>query len=72
MDEDLKRTIKSLGFLSTIGIAMSLSIALGVFLGFYIDRKFGTAPWFFFIFLAFGIIAAFRSLYVMSKRVSKL
>ena len=72
MDEDLKRTIKSLGFLSTIGIAMALSIALGVFLGFYIDRKFGTAPWFFFIFLAFGIIAAFRSLYVMSKRVSKL
>ena len=72
MDEDLKRTIKSLGFLSTIGIAMALSIALGVFLGFYIDKKFGTSPWFFFIFLAFGIIAAFRSLYVMSKRASKL
>jgi len=68
MDEDLKKTIKTLGYMSTIGIAMALSIALGVFIGYYIDRKFGTAPWFFYIFLCLGIAAAFRNLYVLYKR----
>jgi F0F1-type ATP synthase assembly protein I len=68
MDEDLKKTIKTLGYMSTIGIAMALSIAIGVFIGYYIDRKFGTTPWFFYIFLCLGIAAAFRNLYVLYKR----
>jgi len=69
MDEDLKKTIKTLGYCSTIGIAMALSIALGVFIGYYIDSKFGTQPWFFFIFLCFGIAAAFRNLYILYKKI---
>ncbi|MEA2040280.1 MAG: AtpZ/AtpI family protein, partial [Thermodesulfobacteriota bacterium] len=60
MDEDLKKTIKTLGFFSTIGITMALSIGLGAFIGIYIDKRFGTAPWFSLIFLGFGIAAAFR------------
>ncbi|RLC28973.1 MAG: hypothetical protein DRH37_08510, partial [Deltaproteobacteria bacterium] len=42
MNEDLKKTIKALGYLSTIGLAMALAIALGAYLGYYLDRKFGT------------------------------
>lgn len=68
MDEDLKKTIKTLGYLSTVGIAMALSIALGALIGYYIDNKFGTRPWFSFIFLGLGIAAAFRNLYVMYKK----
>ena len=47
MDEDLKKSIKTLGYFSTIGMAMALSIALGALIGYYIDNKFGTQPWFF-------------------------
>ncbi len=72
MDEDLKKTIKALGYVSTIGIAMALSIALGVLIGHYIDKKFGTQPWFFFIGLGLGIAAAFRNLYILYKKAKDL
>jgi F0F1-type ATP synthase assembly protein I len=72
MDEDLKKAIKALGYVSTVGIAMALSIALGAFIGYYIDKKFGTDPWFLFIFLGFGIAAAFRNLYIFYKKAKNL
>jgi len=72
VDEDLKKTIKDLAFFSTIGMAMALSIALGAFLGFYIDKKFGTNPWGLYIGLAIGIAAAFRNLYYLYKRAKDL
>lgn len=72
MDEDLKKTIKTLGFFSTIGLAMALSIVLGVLIGYYIDKTFDTQPWFFFIFLGFGIVAAFRNLFILYKKAKDL
>jgi len=68
MDEDLKKSMKTLGYLSTVGIAMALSIAIGALLGYYVDNKFDTGPWFSFIGLGLGIAAAFRNLYVMYKK----
>jgi F0F1-type ATP synthase assembly protein I len=68
MNEDLKRLIKALSFLSTIGIAMAISIAMGAFIGYCLDEHFNTRPWFSYIFLGLGIAAAFRSLYVLYKR----
>ncbi len=72
MDEELKKTIRTLGFFSSIGIAMALSIALGVAVGYYLDNKFGTKPWLFFIFLFMGIIAAFRNLQILYNKAKKL
>jgi ATP synthase protein I len=68
MDKDLKKTIKDLGFLSTVGMAMALSIALGALIGYYLDQYFGTKPWLFFVFLGFGIAAAFRNLFLLYKK----
>ena len=72
MDEDLKKTIKDLAYFSSIGFAMALSIAIGVVVGYYIDEKFGTDPWFLYIGLGLGIAAAFRNLYLMYQRAKKL
>ena len=72
MDEDLKKTIKDLAFFSSIGLAMALSIVIGVVAGYYIDEKFGTRPWFLYIGLGLGIAAAFRNLYLLYKRAKKL
>ena len=72
MDEDLKKSIKTLGYFSTIGMAMALSIALGALIGYYIDKKFGTHPWFFFVFLGLGIAAAFRNLYILYKKAKDM
>ena len=72
MDEDLKKTIKTLGFISTIGIAMALSIALGAFIGYYLDKWLGTGPWLSLIFLGFGIAAAFRNLFILYRKAKQL
>ena len=68
MDDETKKLFRTLGYLSTLGLTMALSISLGAFLGYYLDKTFGTSPWLFLIFFIFGVIAAFRNLYVMYKR----
>jgi ATP synthase protein I len=72
MDEDLKKTIRTLGYVSTVGLAMALSIAIGAGIGYYLDKAFDTKPWFSFIFLGFGIAAAFRNLYILYKKAKDL
>ncbi len=72
MDEDLKKNIKDLAFFSSIGMAMALSIVIGVVAGYYIDEKFGTRPWGLYIGLGLGIAAAFKNLYYLYQRAKKL
>lgn len=72
MENETRKLIRTLGYLSTLGMAMAFSIALGALVGYYLDSKFGTRPWLFFIFLGFGIIAAFRNLHIMYKRTKDL
>ena len=72
MDEDLKKQIKDLGFISSVGMAMAFSIALGALAGFYLDKYFGTKPWLFFIFMGFGIVAAFRNLYILYNKAKDM
>ena len=68
MEKDTKKMFRTLGYLSTLGLAMAFSIGIGAGVGYYLDNKFDTTPWLFFLFLGFGIAAAFRNLYVMYKR----
>ncbi len=68
MDEDLKKTIRALGFLSTVGLSMAFAIAIGAGIGCYLDKWLGTSPWLFFVFFGFGMAAAFVNLYRMHKK----
>jgi ATP synthase protein I len=72
MDEDLKKTIRALGFLSTVGLSMVLAICLGAFIGYYLDKWLGTSPWLLLVFLGFGVAAAFRNLFITYKKAEKL
>ncbi len=72
MDNDTKKTIRTLGYFSTIGLSMAFAIGLGAGIGFWLDKKLGTGPWLFFVFLGLGIVAAFRNLYIMYKKVKDL
>jgi ATP synthase protein I len=71
MDEEKKSLLKTLGMISTMGISMAVAIVIGVVIGNYLDKWLGTAPWFFFIFLFFGIVAGFRNLYVIAGKELK-
>ncbi len=68
MEEEKKSLLKTLGLVSSMGISVALAIAIGVFVGLQLDKWFGTAPWFFFIFLFFGIVAGFRNIYIIAGR----
>ena len=71
MSDTRKEIMKLLGDFSTIGIAFAASIFIGVGFGYWLDHKVfddKTSPWLTLIFMGFGIAAAFRNLYMLTKR----
>jgi ATP synthase protein I len=68
MNKDKKELLQTLGMISSMGISVAVAIAIGVFMGLQIDKWLGTAPWGFFVFLCFGIIAGFRNIYRISNK----
>jgi F0F1-type ATP synthase assembly protein I len=72
MDNETKKMIRTLGYVSTVGLSMAISIGIGALVGHYLDKKFGTAPWLLLIFLGFGVAAAFRNLYIMYKKIKDI
>ena len=72
MEPETKKLFRTLSYVSTVGLAMALSIGIGAIVGYYLDSKFNTEPWLFFLFLGFGIVAAFRNLYRMYKKAQEI
>ena len=73
MSEERKEIFRQLGVYSHIGITFVLSIFIGLGIGWYLDNKVfdgKTAPYLTFIFLGFGIIAAFKNLWQLTKQMS--
>ena len=71
MKEDKRKFYKQLGRVSAIGLEMGLCVAIGLAIGYFLDRYFQTKPWFTIIFLILGIAAAFRSLLSLAKEIDK-
>lgn len=53
---------------STLGIEMGVALAIGMLMGWYLDRLFGTRPWLIIIFSIFGIAAGFRNLVRLARK----
>jgi F0F1-type ATP synthase assembly protein I len=68
LSEDKKEILRILGNVSSMGISVVVAIAIGVAIGLQLDKWLNTAPWFFFIFLFFGIVAGFRNIYRISSK----
>jgi ATP synthase protein I len=71
MNNDIKKTIRNLGYLSTVGMTMAICIFLGAFIGHYLDKKLNTDPWLLLVFIVFGIIAAYKNLITMVRKSRK-
>jgi ATP synthase protein I len=54
---------------SSMGIEIALSTGLGMFFGWWLDKKFDTAPWLFIVFFMAGIGSAIKALMRMIKIV---
>ncbi len=68
MEEKDRKLIRMLGVLSTVGLVMVFSTVIGLYIGYKLDQWLGTSPWFTMIFLALGLFAGFRNLFVYVKR----
>jgi ATP synthase protein I len=47
---------------SAIGLEVGVALAIGMGIGWWLDRVFHTRPWLLVIFTGFGIVAGFRNL----------
>ncbi len=71
VEEDKRKFYKQFARVSAIGLEMGLSVAIGLGIGYLLDRLFGTKPWLMVIFFLLGVIAAFRSLLSLAKEIDK-
>jgi ATP synthase protein I len=66
-----KEYVRLLVALSSLGIEMAASIIIGYFIGRHLDKLFDTGNILTTIFVLFGMVAGFRSLFRISKKVQK-
>jgi F0F1-type ATP synthase assembly protein I len=71
-DEKPRRPdLRRLAELSSIGLILPSSIAVGLFLGYFLDRWLGTAPWLLLGLTVLGIVSGLLSLFRALKKELK-
>ena len=55
---------------SAMGLELGLSVIVGLLIGNFLDGQFGTEPWLLLLFLIFGLIAGFRSVFRLLKKLN--
>jgi len=68
MGEDRRQLIRSLGFLSGVGISLVAACMIGLAIGYYLDKWLETTPWMTLVWLGIGIIAGFRNVFILTQR----
>ncbi len=71
MKRETRRTIRELGYYSSLGFSIALAIFIGLAIGVYLDRKFDSSPWLTLIFLGLGIAAGFRNIGLAIKKTRR-
>jgi ATP synthase protein I len=63
MDKERPKAFYDLLKLSSLGLEMGAAVVIGLLMGVWLDRQFGTEPWLTFVFLGFGLVAAGKAVY---------
>ncbi|MFH1080452.1 MAG: AtpZ/AtpI family protein [Pseudomonadota bacterium] len=63
-----KKMLVQMSYASSIGIAMVLMVFGSLYFGHWLDKKFGTLPYFTIIFLLLGVFAGFKNTYNLILR----
>ncbi|MCK4404527.1 MAG: AtpZ/AtpI family protein [candidate division Zixibacteria bacterium] len=70
--DDKYSTYRQIGILTTIPMLMAVGPILGYYIGDFLDKKLGTAPYLMMIFIFFGFVAAGKGVYNLIKRASQV
>jgi ATP synthase protein I len=60
---------RKLAALSSLGLMLPSSIAVGLFMGYFLDKLFGTHPWMLSILTLLGVASGFLSLFRGLKKL---
>ena len=60
---------RKLAALSSLGLMLPSSIAVGLFMGYFLDKLLGTEPWLLIAFTLFGVASGFLSLFRGLKKL---
>jgi ATP synthase protein I len=71
MEKETKRVLRELAYYSSLGLSVALATFIGLAVGIYLDRRFGTTPWCTLIFLVLGIIGGFRNIAIVIRKTRK-
>ncbi len=63
--------LRRLSELASLGLILPSSIAVGLFIGYFLDRWLGTAPWLLLSFTVLGIVSGLLSLFRALKKQMK-
>jgi len=63
MPDEEPSVLRQLARLSTIGVTLVAATAIGLAIGYGLDRAFSTTPWLTLTFTLFGIVAGFVNLF---------
>jgi ATP synthase protein I len=72
MKKETKKLFRELWYYSSLSFSIALAIVIGLAIGYWLDARYDTSPWFTLIFLGLGIIAGFRNIYLAMKKSQRL
>ena len=64
------RFVHQVGLLTMIPLMLLSGPLIGFLIGNYIDKRFGTAPWFMVLFVCLGFVASIRQTIAIIKKAS--
>jgi ATP synthase protein I len=74
MSEESREIFRQLAAYSHVGMTFVFSILIGFAMGWALDNKVfngKTAPYLTFVFLGFGILAGFKNLWELTRKINK-
>ena len=69
--DDRKALYRELGRYGALGLEMSISVVIGMAIGWKLDQWLGTTPWMMVVWIGFGFAAGVRSLYRAAVRAQR-
>jgi ATP synthase protein I len=69
MSPSRRPSFRKLAALSSLGLMLPSSIAVGLFMGYFLDKLLGTDPWLLIVFTLLGVASGFLSLFRGLKKL---
>ena len=67
-DQNRRDIFRAFSVLSQLGITIIACIAVGITIGWFLDKWLHTSPWLLLTCSLFGVVAAFRSIFDFAKK----